>query len=113
MTELRGRFGRPLRLGMIGGGPDPWIGRMHRGAAAMDGWWRPVAGVFSSDAARSRAGGAALGFDPGRSYGDVDEMLRQEAPRPDGSDAVAITTPNDPHYAFAVAARDAGPHGVG
>ena len=82
MTELRGRFGRPLRLGVIGGGPEAWIGRMHRGAAEMDGWWRPVAGVFSSDAARSRTGGAALGFDPGRSYGGVDEMLRQGIQHP-------------------------------
>jgi predicted dehydrogenase len=113
MTGLRERFGRPLRLGLIGGGPDSWIGRMHRGAAEMDGWWRPVAGVFSSDAARSRTAGAALGFDPGRSYGDVDEMLRQEALRPDGIDAVAITTPNDTHYAFAVAALDAGLDVVG
>jgi predicted dehydrogenase len=107
MTGLRERFGRPLRLGVIGGGPDAWIGRMHRGAAEMDGWWRAVAGVFSSDAARSRAGGAALGFDPGRSYGDVDQMLRQERLRPDGIDAVAIMTPNDTHYRFAVAALDA------
>jgi predicted dehydrogenase len=113
MIGLRERFGRPLRLGMIGGGPDSWIGRMHRGAAEMDGWWRAVAGVFSSDAARSRAGGAALGFDPERSYGDVDEMLRQERLRPDGIDAVAITTPNDTHYPFAVAALDAGLDVVG
>ena len=108
MTELRERFGRPLRLGVIGGGPEAWIGRMHRGAAEMDGWWRPVAGVFSSDAARSRAGGEAMGFDPGRSYGDVDEMLRQERLRQDGIDAVTIVTPNDTHYPFAVAALDAG-----
>ena len=47
---LRERFGRPLRLGVIGGGPDAWIGRMHRGAAEMDGWFRVVAGVLSSDA---------------------------------------------------------------
>jgi predicted dehydrogenase len=108
MTELRERFGRPLRLGVIGGGPESWIGRMHRGAAEMDGWWRAVAGVFSGDAARSRAGGAALGFDPERSYGDVDAMLRQERLRPDGIDAVAIMTPNDTHYPFAAAALDAG-----
>ena len=30
MTELRQRFGRPLRLGVIGGGPGVWIGDMHR-----------------------------------------------------------------------------------
>jgi predicted dehydrogenase len=113
MTGLRERFGRPLRLGIIGGGPDSWIGRMHRGAAEMDGWWRSVAGVFSSDTARSRAAGAAMGFDPARSYGDVDEMLHQERQRSDGIDAVAIMTPNDTHYRFAVAALEAGLDVVG
>ena len=44
--DLQQRFGRPLRLAIIGGGPDSWIGRMHRGAAEMDGWFRTVAGVF-------------------------------------------------------------------
>ena len=86
---------------------------MHRGAAEMDGWWRAIAGVFSSDAARSRAAGVSMGFDPERSYGDVDEMLRQEAQRPDGIDAVAIMTPNDTHYRFAAAALDAGLDVVG
>ena len=55
---LRERFGRPLRLGVIGGGPESFIGRMHRGAAEMDGWFRVVAGVLSSDAvARARQRG--------------------------------------------------------
>jgi predicted dehydrogenase len=108
MSGLKERFGRPLRLGIIGGGPDAWIGRMHRGAAEMDGWWRVVAGVFSSDAPRSRAAGVTLGFDAARSYGDVAEMLAQEKLRPDGIDAVAIMTPNDTHYPFAAAALDAG-----
>ncbi len=108
MSGLKERFGRPLRLGIIGGGPDAWIGRMHRGAAEMDGWWRCVAGVFSSDPARSRAAGVTLGFDTARSYGDVAEMLAKEKVRPDGIDAVAIMTPNDTHYPFAAAALDAG-----
>ena len=113
MKGLAERFGRPLRLAIIGGGPDAWIGRMHRGAAEMDGRWRAVAGVFSSDPARSRAGGVALGFDPARSYGDVGEMLAREKARPDGIDAVAIMTPNDTHYRFAAAALDAGLDVVG
>ncbi len=108
MAALRERFGRPLRLGIIGGGPDSWIGRMHRGAAEFDGWWRSVAGVFSSDAARSRAAGVSMGFDAARSYGDVKAMLAQEKTRPDGIDAVAIMTPNDTHFAYAAAALDAG-----
>jgi predicted dehydrogenase len=108
MTGLRERFGRPLRLGIIGGGPDAWIGRMHRGAAEMDGWWRCVAGVFSSDPARSRTAGVAMGFPADRSYGTVEEMLARERARDDAIDAVAIMSPNDTHYPFAAAALDAG-----
>lgn len=108
MPGLRERFGRPLRLGIIGGGPDSWIGRAHRGAAELNGWWRAVAGVFSSDPERSRASGASMGFDAARSYGDVKTMLAQEKSRADGIDAVAIVTPNDSHYAYAAAALDAG-----
>ncbi len=108
MSSIKQRFGRPLRLGLVGGGPESWIGRMHRGAAEFDGWWRCVAGVFSSDPARSRAAGVQLGFDTARSYGTVEEMLAQEAKRSDPVDAIAIMTPNDTHYPYARAALDAG-----
>jgi predicted dehydrogenase len=93
---------------MIGGGPDSWIGRMHQGAAELDGWWDVVAGVWSSDPARSRAAGTTLGIDADRSYGDVAEMIARERARGDGIDGVAIMTPNDTHYPFAVAALEAG-----
>ncbi|MBK7080543.1 MAG: Gfo/Idh/MocA family oxidoreductase [Betaproteobacteria bacterium] len=105
---LRERFGRSLRLGIVGGGPDSWIGRMHRGAAEMDGWFRVVAGVLSSDPERSHAAGLALGLDPGRCYGSAAEMFAAERSRTDGIDAVAIMTPNDTHYAYSAAALDAG-----
>ena len=108
MAGLRERFGRPLRLGIIGGGPESWIGVMHRTAAELDGAWRAVAGVFSSDPARSRAAGPTMGFDAARSYGDVSEMLEREQRREDPIDGVAIMTPNDMHYHPAVAALDAG-----
>lgn len=108
MTGLRARFGRPLRLGLIGGGPDAWIGRLHRGAAEYDGWWRAVAGVFSRDAARSLAAGVAMGFPAGRSYPDLPAMLAAERLRDDGIEALAIMTPNDTHYPYAVAALEAG-----
>ena len=108
MAGLRERFGRPLRLAILGGGPGSWIGHMHRSAAELDGWWRVVGGVFSSDPARSREGGASLGFDRGRCYGTLDELVAKECARPDPVDAVAITTPNDTHYPLAAAALDAG-----
>jgi predicted dehydrogenase len=107
MHELRRRFGRPLRLGMIGGGPESWIGILHRGGAEMDGWWKVVAGTFSNDPARSKAAGVDMGFDAERSYGDIKEMIAREKARPDGIDAVAIMTPNDTHYPFAALALDA------
>src|SRR5947208_5243514 len=106
--QLRQRFGHPLRLGVIGGGPGVWIGETHRTAAELDRWWRVVAGVFSSDAERSRAAGPQLGIDAARSYGDVAEMLEKEARRTDPIDAVAIMTPNDAHYSYAAMALEAG-----
>ncbi len=108
MSGVRERFGRPLRLALIGGGPTSWIGRMHQTAAELDGYWRVVGGVFSSDPARSRAAGAELGFDPARSYGTLSELIAKEKTRDDRIDAVAIMTPNDTHYPYAAAALDAG-----
>lgn len=106
--ELRNRFGRPLRLAVIGGGPGSWIGALHRSAAELDGAFRVCAGVLSGDAARSHAAGAALGLDAARCYGDVAQLLAAEARRDDGVEAVAIMTPNDTHYGYAAAALDAG-----
>src|SRR5215471_11833717 len=100
MSELRSRFGRALRLALIGGGPASWIGRMHQSAAELDGYWHVVGGVFSSDPPRSRSAGAELGFPPARSYGSFTDMMAAERQRPDGAEAVAIMTPNDTHYAL-------------
>jgi predicted dehydrogenase len=108
MNALRLRFGRPLRLAVIGGGPASWIGTMHRTAAELDAWWRVVGGVFSSDPVRSREGGVSLGFDRDRCYADVNELVARERARPDPADAVAIMSPNDVHYAQAAAALDGG-----
>ena len=108
MTTLREEFGRPLRLGCIGGGPESWIGFMHRGAAEFDGMFRVVAGVFSSDPARSRDKGRQLGVGADRAYGSVAELCAGERARSDPIDAVAIMTPNDAHYSASVAALDAG-----
>jgi predicted dehydrogenase len=108
MATLKEQFGRKLRLGVIGGGPESWIGGMHRGAAELDGMFEVVAGVFSSDKARSREKGVQLGLAPDRAYGDVADMCAAEVGRRDPIDAVAIMTPNDMHYPQTVAALDAG-----
>jgi predicted dehydrogenase len=108
MTTLIEEFGRPLRLAIIGGGPESWIGHMHRGAAEFDGMFKVVAGVFSSDPARSRDKGRQLGIAADRAYGNVAELCAAERGRSDPIDAVAIMTPNDTHYSASAAALDAG-----
>jgi predicted dehydrogenase len=108
MKSLRVRFGRPLRLALVGGGPDSWIGRTHQTAAELDGYWRIVGGVFSSDPGRSCASGEELGFDRARCYGTLAELIAAEKNRIDGVEAVAIMTPNDTHFALSAAALDAG-----
>ncbi len=40
---------RKLRMGMIGGGKDAFIGAVHRIAAFMDGQIELVCGAFSSN----------------------------------------------------------------
>jgi predicted dehydrogenase len=101
-------LGRPLRLGVVGGGPDSFIGFMHRGGAVHDGRFTIEAGVLSSDPSRSRERGVALGLAPDRAYASVPAMLAGEARRGDGIEALAVMTPNDSHHAICVAALDAG-----
>ena len=101
-------LGRRLRLGVIGGGPGSFIGPMHRLAARMDDRYEIVTGVLSSNPDRARKASAELGFAPDRIHTSVMDMLEAEAARADGVDVVAIMTPNDSHYEYAVAALDRG-----
>lgn len=108
MQSLDQLLHRPLRLGMVGGGPGSNIGATHRQAARLDGRYDLVAGVFASDAERSRAFAATLGIAPERRYATWHEMAAQEAQRSDGIEVVAIMTPNNSHYAIAKAFLEQG-----
>ena len=101
-------FGRRLRLGVIGGGAKSFIGPVHRAAARMDDNYEVVASVLSSDPERAKKEGVAIGMAPDRAYGSAEEMVATEKAREDGIDVVAIMSPNDSHYRYAVAAVDAG-----
>ena len=92
-----GPAGRRIRLGMVGGGRDAFIGAVHRIAARMDDQFALVAGCFSATPEKSRASGADLGLDPARVYDDVESMARREGRLKDGVEAVAIVTPNHHH----------------
>jgi predicted dehydrogenase len=92
-----------IRLGMVGGGRDAFIGAVHRIASRIDDRFELVAGAFSSTPEKSRASAADLGIAPDRAYGDFTQMAIREARLKNGIEAVAIVTPNHVHY---VAARE-------
>lgn len=105
-----GESQRRLRLALVGGGPGSFIGGTHRMAARMDDRYDTVCGILSSDPAKAVEAGRAMGFAPDRRYDSVAAMLAGERRRPDGAEVVAIMTPNDSHYGYAMAALDAGMH---
>jgi predicted dehydrogenase len=91
----------PIRLGMVGGGKDAFIGAVHRIAARIDGEFQLVAGALSSTPQRALESGRALGLDDKRIYGSFRDMASREARRKDGIEAVAIVTPNHMHFPIA------------
>ena len=103
---------RKIRMGMVGGGRDAFIGAVHRMAAALDGHIELVCGAFSSDPERSRASGADFYLPADRVYGDFREMIAAEAklPADERMDFVSIVTPNNVHFPVAKAALEAGFH---
>lgn len=90
-----------IRLGMVGGGNDAFIGGVHRIAARIDDRYELIAGALSSTAEKSQASGQAIGLQ--RVYDDFKSMAQREARRKDGIEAVSIVTPNHVHW---VAARE-------
>lgn len=99
---------RRLRLAVIGGGSGSFIGAMHRQAARLDDRYEIVAGVLSSNPEKSKKDGVEIGLSPDRLYTSAHEMFASEIKRADGIDVVAIMTPNDSHYEYAMAALEHG-----
>jgi predicted dehydrogenase len=103
-----------LKMGMVGGGRDAFIGAVHRLAARLDGRIELVAGAFSSDPAKSKASGEDLGLDPSRVYPDYQTMAAAESKLPENEriDFVTIVTPNNVHFPPAKTFLEAGFHVV-
>jgi predicted dehydrogenase len=101
-------LGRRLRLAVIGGGSGSFIGGMHRQAARLDDRYEIVTGIFSSNLAKSKKDALELGMDPNRFYASVKELMDTESTRKDGADVIAIMTPNDSHYEYAMSALEHG-----
>ncbi|HVI48720.1 MAG TPA: Gfo/Idh/MocA family oxidoreductase [Chitinophaga sp.] len=101
---------RKLRMGMIGGGKDAFIGAIHRIAANMDGLIELVAGALSINSEVAIESGKMLFLDPERTYTDFKTMLQKEAAMPADKrlDFVTIVTPNFAHFEPAMMALDLG-----
>lgn len=101
---------RTLRMGMVGGGRDAFIGAVHRRAAALDGQIELVAGALSSKPEKALASGRELGLADGRNYPSWEAMLAGESrlPREERIDFVSVVTPNDTHFPIARAFVEAG-----
>ena len=92
---------RKIRIGMVGGGKDAFIGGVHRIALRLDGHYELVAGSFSSNFANSKETGEKIGIAQDRIYKTYQEMAEKEANRSDGIDVVSIVTPNHLHVPVA------------
>lgn len=101
---------RKLRMGMVGGGKQAFIGAIHRIAANMDGLIELHCGAFSSDSVVSKESGKELLLPELKCYASYQEMFEIESRLPEGQrmDFVTIVTPNFAHFAPAMMALDYG-----
>ncbi|HMU46019.1 MAG TPA: Gfo/Idh/MocA family oxidoreductase [Chitinophagaceae bacterium] len=105
---------RKLRMGMIGGGKDAFIGAVHRIAFNMDGQIEMVAGALSVNPDIAIESGRELFLPTDRIYTDYKTMLEKEAAMPADKriDFVSIVTPNFVHFEPAMMALEKGFHVV-
>ena len=105
---------RKLRMGMVGGGSDAFIGAIHRRAAFMDTQIELVCGCFSVDPEISKSSGLSYFLPEDRIYSTYQEMFEHEMTLPEGErmDFVTIVTPNRWHFEPAMMALERGFHVV-
>lgn len=105
---------RKLRMGMVGGGSDAFIGAIHRCAAFMDNQIELVCGCFSVNPDISISSGRSYFLPDDRIYKTYQEMFEHEVSLPEGErmDFVTIVTPNKWHFEPAMMALERGFHVV-
>ncbi|WP_281638385.1 Gfo/Idh/MocA family protein [Flavobacterium marginilacus] len=105
---------RKLKMGMIGGGKNAFIGAVHRIAANMDGLIELHCGAFSSNPEVSLESGKELGLAEEKCYESYTKMIETEAKLSpeERMDFVSIVTPNHAHFAPAMLALENGFHVV-
>ncbi len=101
---------RKLRMGMIGGGKDAFIGAVHRLALNMDGLIELKCGALSINPETAKESGKLLFLPDNRTYTSYEEMISAESklPADERIDFVTIVTPNFAHFAPAMMALEHG-----
>jgi predicted dehydrogenase len=101
---------RKLRMGMVGGGKDAFIGAIHRIAANMDGLIELCCGALSIDPGIAKESGKMLFLPEDRTYLTYEEMISNESKMPADKriDFITIVTPNFAHFGPAMMALDNG-----
>jgi predicted dehydrogenase len=103
---------RKLRMGMVGGGKDAFIGAIHRIAANMDGLIELSCGALSINPEIAVDSGRTLFLPEDRIYTTYEEMIKKESALPADRrmDFVTIVTPNFAHFGPAIMALEHGFH---
>ena len=103
---------KKIRMGMVGGGKDAFIGAVHRIAASLDGLIELCCGAFSSNPDKAKESGRSLFIEDNRNYGSYAEMFEAEIklPADQRMQFVSIVTPNFAHFEPAMMALDSGFH---
>ena len=103
-----------IRMGMIGGGKNAFIGAVHRIAANIDGQIELCCGALSSNPETAKESGKLLFLEEDRNYGSYQEMIEKESQLPADKRMhfVSIVTPNFAHFEPAMLALDNGFHVV-
>ena len=101
---------RKLRMGMVGGGKDAFIGAIHRHAANLDGLIELVCGALSINPEIAKDSGQSLFLPEDRIYLTYEEMIEKESllPADKRMDFLTIVTPNFAHFAPAKLALQKG-----
>ena len=99
-----------LRMGIVGGGLDGFIGAIHIRAALMENQIELVCGCFSIDPEISIQSGQYYNVPDNRIYKTYHEMFEKEAllPEDERMQFVSVVTPNHVHYEPAAMALDGG-----
>jgi len=97
-------------MGIIGGGLESFMGRIHLEAIKQSGELDVVCGAFGSTRHNSFAAAKHLRLPVRRSYGSYRDMFRREVTLPEDTrmEFVSVLAPNGMHYPVSMSAADSG-----